>query len=597
MKKLLLTAAVTAALFAGQASAVVPTIPGVTTPANLQVDFSAATGIGSLTALPATNVVYLAGSSAATKFLNSAIQGIAEPASVVYKYQNAAKDIITYVFTAKAGVTGFTAGSTYVVHKRDRGGSVTAALAASAATPDKAALVTFNQIGVITKAAVLNKDLTIKTAAVRTPGSLLVLNIPCSAPAAVTGFTSTLATCTATVTTTDPIAAVAPKTAALVGLADVDAAQFGSPLNGADGNNKLAAAVLKMKSTAIAAQVFGVAVNLKLRNAMQVAEMASGALPASCATAGTATGNQESEACMPSFTSAQMTSLFAQGRMNDWTNLSYGAGNLVSANSGNTPANTAVHLCSRAAGSGTLATFNTVFENAPCLPSDKNGNQLVTEAIQAAPDTVNSSTTEGANGSAKAYHSTVGSGDLENCLATMDGYDSAITTGDKYANGMTTEGSFNLPALAGTANFRWAVGILNADRNTSNALPYRFVKIDGYAPSLVNTANGKYKYWSELAVLDKLVPSTAVAAVTANALITVMTDPLMIVKSKATNPAGFVTGYMATAAMADGTATAFDIARPVMPFTHSNGAGAAGTLNHCRIPAILSGNKLLPGLN
>ena len=591
MKKLLLTAAVTAALFAGQASAVVPTIAG---PANPQVDFTDATGLGNIAKLPATNVIYLAGSSAASKFLKTTIQELAEPTSVVYLYQNINKDNLTYVFTAKAGLTTFTQGTTYVVHKRDAGGSITAALAASVKTPDAAKLVTFNKLsGTLVTKAVLNKDKTVKTAATYTAGSLLNLNIPCGVPAPTAGKAS-IATCQATTGTGDTVLAVAPKTAALVGLADVDAGQFASVLNGADAANKLTSLVGKMKSTAIAAQVFGVAVNLKLRDAMQVAEMASGALPADSATTG-----KETEACMPSFTTPQITSLFAQGRMNDWTNLSYGAGNLVSANGANVPANTAVHLCSRAAGSGTLATFNTVFENAPCAGTDvKTGAQLVSEAMQAGPESAgNSSTTEGAAGALKAYHSTIGSGDLENCLATMDGYDSAITSGDKYANGMTQEGSFLLPTLAGTANFRWAVGILNADRNTSNTLPYRFVKIDGYAPSLVNAANGKYKYWSELARLDGAVASTAAAMPAANALITAMSDPLMIVSAKQTNPAGFVTGYMATAAQANVGVTGFDITRPVMPFTHAKGDGTAGSLNHCRAPAILNGNKLLPGLN
>jgi len=353
----------------------------------------------------------------------------------------------------------------------------------------------------------------------------------------------------------------------------------------------------KMKSTAIAAQVFGVVVNLKLRDALQVAQIAAGTLPAGCATAGgtltsPTAGTKESEACMPNFTTAQLSSLFAQGRMNDWTNLASGADNLVTANSGSLPGNTAVHLCSRAAGSGTLATFNTVFENAPCAGSDvKTGAQLVTEAIQADVDTVNHSTAEGATGSAKAYHSTVGSGDLENCLATMDGYDSAVISGSKYVNGMTTEGNFTLPTLSGAATFRWAVGILNADRNTSNALPYRYVKVDGYAPSLVNAANGKYKYWSELALLQGATAPTTLTT----ALITALSAPEVIAKSKATNPAGFVTGYMAEASKMTGKV--FNIARPVMPFTHTDGANTAGSLNHCRAPAILSGDKLLPGLN
>jgi hypothetical protein len=56
-------------------------------------------------------------------------------------------------------------------------------------------------------------------------------------------------------------------------------------------------------------------------------------------------------------------------------------------------------------------------------------------------------------------------------------------------------------------------------------------------------------------------------------------------------------GYMATAAKAITGVTAFDPAKPVMPFTHSNGANSVGSVNHCRAPAILNGKVTLPGLN
>ena len=179
----------------------------------------------------------------------------------------------------------------------------------------------------------------------------------------------------------------------------------------------------------------------------------------------------------------------------------------------------------------------------------------------------------------------------------MEGLDSAITSGDKYANGMTTEGTFNLPPLAGAANFRWAVGILNADRIESNLKPYRFVKVDGFASLLVYSANGNYKYWSELTVLEGVVASTGVAKDVAAKLITVMADPVMIVKAKKTHVAGFTSGYLAEATQALPGTKAFDILRPVMPFTHSDSAKTAGSLNHCRAATILTGTaNYLPGM-
>ena len=351
-----------------------------------------------------------------------------------------------------------------------------------------------------------------------------------------------------------------------------------------------------MGSTAFAAQVFGIGVNLKLRNAMQNAQIASGTLPASCA-------GLDTEECMPGFTTAQITSIFAAGRFNDWTNLSYGTGNLVSANPGKTPKNTAVHICSRTAGSGTLATFQTVFENAPCS---------VNEAIQAAVSTtvipLQSSVlgVEAANATSKVYHAIESSGDVENCLASLDGYDvakkAASTTGivgnGNFGAG-TTQPLVLSPATS-EGDFRWAVGLFGATSNTANALPYRFVKIDGYAPSLINTANGKYKFWSELSYITP-TPTTKLS-LTAQAFVNGMSRPDIIVKGNPTKAswsttAASASGNMATAAKAITGATAFNPLLPVMPFTHSNGANSVGSVNHCRAPAILSGKVTLPGLN
>ena len=70
MKKLLLSAAVTAALFSGHASAVIPTIVGPVS-ATQQVDFSATTGVNLAANVQAA--AYFSGSSAANPFLEASI--------------------------------------------------------------------------------------------------------------------------------------------------------------------------------------------------------------------------------------------------------------------------------------------------------------------------------------------------------------------------------------------------------------------------------------------------------------------------------------------------------------------------------------------
>ena len=101
---------------------------------------------------------------------------------------------------------------------------------------------------------------------------------------------------------------------------------------------------------------------------MQKAMIASGALPDTC------TVGNETEACMANFTAADMAALFGQGRLTSWKNFRFGGAagnNLVDAQvAADQPGNSNVHMCSRTAGSGTLATAQIVFENAPCTIRD-----------------------------------------------------------------------------------------------------------------------------------------------------------------------------------------------------------------------------------
>ena len=575
--------AITAAIFAVDASASLTELPTIANSSPLKVDFSTSTGVQNVANVPLPNNLYVAGSSAARGFLERTFEAYAKPGSVIYKYQNtgASANIFTYVFTAgdTAVANGLVKDQTYVIHYRTRDGSITAPLISSFPTPDKAVGVTFNSLA----------DFAANAA-----------NYTCGSAAAVTATAPLMVICKGT-TPENLVVAPANATGAagrpsVLALSDVDAAQFVSSLNGANVANGLAKKALTMGSSPIAAQIFGIGVNLKLRNAMQNAQIASGTLPASCA-------GLDTEECMPGLTTAQITSIFASGRFNDWTNLSYGTGNLVSANPGKTPKNTAVHICSRTAGSGTLATFQTVFENAPCS---------VNEAIQAAVSTtvipLQSSVlgVEAANATSKVYHAIESSGDVENCMASLDGYDvakkAASTTGivgnGNFGAG-TTQPLVLSPATSGE-DFRWAVGLFPATNNTTNSWPYRFVKIDGYAPSLINTANGKYKFWSELSYITP-TPTTKLS-LTAQAFVNGMSRPDIIAKGNPktaswSTTAASASGYMATAAKAITGATAFNPALPVMPFTHSNGANSVGSVNHCRAPAILSGKVTLPGLN
>ncbi len=534
MKKLVLAAAVSAAMFAGQTYAVpasvkvVPLISGA-------VDFSTATGI--YASGNTVNEVWISGSSAATPFLEKAV--INDAIGTVYKYQDSGKKAFTYV-----SESSLVPGTFNVVHKRDSGGSITAIKSA------QGILTQYNDTSAIA-------------------GGLAAISATCG-PVAASG----VATCitVSTITLTDH--------AANANFSDVDATQFQSALNGGVANAST------VSNTAVAAQTFGFAVNLKLRNAMQVAMIASGTLP------GCAAGS-ETEACMPNLTSEQLSSIFASGRVTDWGNIRFGGAtgqNLFTAQATlDRPANRDIHICSRTAGSGTLATTNIKFENAPCFA----GN----EAIQAATTQTITSETGTTNGALKAYHSMSGSGDLENCLVGLN-------------SGAATSTFNTYPGTVGTGspvNFRWAIGILGTERNAANTLDYRFIKIDGASPSAKNVAQGKYKFWAELV----LVGTTATDTLTTD-LIANVKNANQISTVNVNNANFGVTGYLGVANNAaflptfnaDASATggtvglisaAFDTNRPVMPFTHE--AAAGGSLNHCRVPTVGTGSRALPALN
>jgi len=427
-------------------------------------------------------------------------------------------------------------GTFNVVHKRDAGGSITAIKSA------QGTLTSFNDTS-------------------GNPGGLAAISASCGV------VSSGISKCTTVSAITLSVHA------ANANFSDVDAAQFQSPLNGGvKGAGKVA-------SSAVATQVFGFAVNSKLRNAMQVAMLDSGVLPNTCSV------GDETEACMPNLTSAQLTSIFGKNRLTDWSNIRFGGAasqNLLEAQSpGDRPANRDIHICSRTAGSGTLATANIKFENAPCFA----GN----EAIQAA--TAQTITPEtGTPGSEKPYHSMSSSGDLENCLTGL--------------NSGTEDGNFkgaNVPT-----SFRWAIGIMGTERNANNSLAYRFIKIDGASPSAKNVVNGKYKFWGELALVGTTTTDTLTADLIAN-----VKRATLIPSVNVTNNNFGITGYLGTPNNAEflptyagtgngGTAglinAAYDSIRPVNPYTHEVANG--GSLNHCRTPAIRGGkDKAIQAFN
>lgn len=535
MKKLITSGvALSAALVVGHANAALPFQAG--NPNNIDFDAIRAN----------VTEIRLAGASAPTPMIEKAFKNDCG-ANPVYKYADGTKGFVWVC--ENPGIVASVTTQYLMMQKRDSGGSITGVVAASSNSGTYGA--TTQQFG----RAPYYTDATLNAGTCPAVGSPVV-STNCTMGAATDNLSASTAN-----------------------FADVDAAKFEDTLNGA------VPGAGTLSSSAVAAQVFGVQVNLKLYRALQATMASVGALPASCAP--TAAGVQdESEACMPSLTTEQLSSIFGANRMGDWRNLRVGTTaatqRLVAAVGDTLPTNFSIHACQRTTGSGTQAMSYLQFHNAPCF----SGAEPLASAATATIGTE--------AGTAKVLHSNSGQGDVDNCLQALnDGAD--VGTFTPYA-------SAKVPAGA----FRWAIGTSSVDRNETKAKPFRYIKVDGYAPSLVNVVKGRYKYWGEL---------TQVGAVSGGAQeVALATDIINNMKNADQLPtlnktfdwgvSGFL-GIATSSTFAPTNTTAinglmnaaFDPARPVNPYSHGTASGTNGAgIDHCRVPAIPGGARAMPVL-
>ncbi len=159
------------------------------------------------------------------------------------------------------------------------------------------------------------------------------------------------------------------------------------------------------------------------------------------------TTNAESLACMPSLMRSEIDSILT-GRIVTWQQLLRSDGTAVPGLTGN------VQICRRVDGSGTQATINALVSSFPC---DVN---LADTSIDIVTPRVPNGTTVIGNS---------GSGDVDNCLHNFN------ATANPYAIGnLSVEG-----------------------RNTDKLRNWRFIKIDGVAPTLQHAHDGDYWLWSQ----------------------------------------------------------------------------------------------------
>lgn len=319
-----------------------------------------------------------------------------------------------------------------------------------------------------------------------------------------------------------------------------------------------------------AALVFGIPVTTTLRDALQVAQFGEAS---NCVTDkfDSAVNNRnaaaESEACMPTLSKQQIASIMS-GSIQKWNSFKFNgvgltdliSGSANSAISGLAPAFSdgtqfdAVHICRRVNGSGTQAQMSAKFMNYPCTAgADK---PEATGNFDLGPVVVLNS----------------GSGDVTDCL-------------NAFNDGVT---------IAGQNSFldkMWAMGIQSTEKNANLKDNFRFIKIDGVAPTLANAVNGRYFdvveqtfQWRKGASAnlplagDKL---TIISEIATNA-----SSPIELATNSGLNPKFNHTwgqaGYLALSTNGHTPSIPFDVSNPVTPYTHVRGT----TLDNCVVPRV-----------
>lgn len=256
--------------------------------------------------------------------------------------------------------------------------------------------------------------------------------------------------------------------------------------------------------------VFGVGVTLPMYDELLDDQQATGLLP-DCP-ANPTRAERDSIACMPSLPSAMVKGLYS-GKYTSWADFKpYGQ----SLDPANVTRGNEVHLCKRTNGSGTHAQTSVHFMGTNCRPTSQvamleQNNGLATV------------------GSQVAVYANSGSSDMTDCLRALGdgtGFDgdfdalppfTAPDTGDS-----TVVPGTGLPATStfGTANVAtynnggdpytaYAVGYNSLEKNQALDNAWRFVKIDGAAPTLEDTIAGKYTDVYYLSFQNRLYGSDA----------------------------------------------------------------------------------------
>lgn len=278
--------------------------------------------------------------------------------------------------------------------------------------------------------------------------------------------------------------------------------------------------------------IFGIIVSQNLRDALQQAQGL--------------TAGADDEANMPNLTRQQIASLF-NGGITDWTQLTDASGTPLPSVAGVTaPSNTSVYITRRVSTSGTQTGTQVYFLNQGCLLS------------------------------------------VLPALAGNDGGSCGTNTVNEGS------GTSNVKACTNT-NYslgHWSIGLVGVENVAGSSDHFRFIKVNGYAPTLSNVEQSKYDFYMENSVqwrnaasgnaLSGLKLNLMQAIANQNGSPTILSE----VDKSIAQPWGN-TGYMAlitngyTPSAAVPTAAQL-LVNPVLTMTKS----PSGTPNNCQPPVI-----------
>jgi hypothetical protein len=313
----------------------------------------------------------------------------------------------------------------------------------------------------------------------------------------------------------------------------------------------------------LAALTFGVPMNTRMYQDLQSAQFPAGhPLYNDCNPAGTtyglissSTASANSEKCMPSLSGNEIRSIYAKGgAIRSSTDFQFetpfGSATFFTMGATvNGATDNSIQICRRVNGSGTQAQFNAIMLGYPC---DAAVSTLVPEGAGA----LTSFVTENE-----------GSGDVEKCL-------------NDFNNGTNTTG------LNAALRKRWAVGIQSLEKNAPSgagayANDYRFIKIDGVAPTLANVHAGDYYDFAAQSLQYKTgAPQVIVDAF--NNLKPEFQNPLNL-PGLSKNHAFGTAGWLALPSATVTPDAALSISRPVSWYRRVSFSGSGNT---CALPSM-----------